>query len=80
MSSDGPCREGQASRLAPPVPSTRPAAHPMVHPGRYKHPALHLRYHLPGQLNMAPGGQHISRCRQPCIQADLYSSAWVRLG
>jgi hypothetical protein len=29
----------------------------MVHSGRHKHPALHLRYHLPGQLNMAPGGQ-----------------------
>jgi hypothetical protein len=29
----------------------------MVHSGRCKHPALHLRYHLPGQLIMAPGGQ-----------------------
>jgi hypothetical protein len=52
----------------------------MVHSGRLKHPALHLQYHLPGQLNMAPCGRHISRCRQPCIQADLYSGAWVRLG
>jgi hypothetical protein len=29
----------------------------MVHSGRRKHPALHFRYHLPGQLNMEPGGQ-----------------------
>ncbi len=28
--------------------------HPMVHKGRCKHPALHLRYHLQVQLNMAP--------------------------
>jgi len=27
----------------------------MVHKGWYKHPALHLRYHLQVQLNMAPG-------------------------
>jgi hypothetical protein len=45
-----------------------------------QHPALHFRYHLPGQLNMAPGGRHISRCWQPCIQADLYSDAWDNLG
>jgi hypothetical protein len=55
----------QGGASIPPCSSgtvTRPAAHPMVHTGRYKHPALHLQYHLPGQLNMAPGGQHIS-CR-----------------
>jgi hypothetical protein len=56
MSSDGPFREAQASRFAPPVPSSGPAEHG------------------------TPGGRHISHCRQPCIQADLYSSAWVRLG
>ena len=29
--------------------------HPMVHEGRCKHPALHLRYHLQVRLNTAPG-------------------------
>ena len=29
--------------------------HPMVHEGRCRHPALHLRYHLQVRLNTAPG-------------------------
>jgi hypothetical protein len=29
--------------------------HPMVHEGRCKHSALHLRYHLQVRLNTAPG-------------------------
>jgi hypothetical protein len=36
--------------------------------------------HLPGQLNMVPGASTLSRCWNPCIQADLYSGAWVRSG
>ena len=36
--------------------------------------------HLPGQLNMVPGASTLSRCRNPCIQADLYSGAWIRSG
>jgi hypothetical protein len=44
--------------------------------GRCKHPALHLRYHLLCQLNMAPGGPahftlpetvHPSRFVQRCL-------------
>jgi hypothetical protein len=26
------------------------------------------------------GPAKLSRCRQPCVQAGLYSSAWVHLG
>jgi hypothetical protein len=79
MSSDGPCREGQASGFAPPVPSTRPAAHPMVHTGRCKHPTLHLRYHLPGQLNMALGAGtfHVAGNRaSKLICTAVPGSAW----
>ena len=53
--------------------------HPMVHTGRHKHPALHIRYHLPGQLNMAPGAGKIVTLPATVIQADLYRGAWVRL-
>jgi hypothetical protein len=56
MSSDGPFREVQASGLAPPVPSSGPAAHG------------------------TRGSANLSRCRQLCNQAGLYSSAWVHLG
>ena len=35
--------------------SGRLRCHPMVHEGRCKHPALHLRYHLQVRLNTAPG-------------------------
>ncbi len=56
MSSNGPFREVQASRLAPPVPSSGPADH--------------------GTQGLAK----LSHCWQPCVQAGLYSGAWVCLG
>ncbi len=56
MSSDGPFREVQASRLAPLVPSSGLAA-------------------LGTQ-----GPAHLSRYQHLCIQAGLYSGAWVPLG
>jgi hypothetical protein len=39
-----------------------------------------LRCHLPGQIIMVLGAGTLSYCRKPCIQADLYSGAWVRFG
>jgi hypothetical protein len=39
--------------------------HPMVHEGRCKHPALHLRHHLQVRLTRHPGGRHNIRCRLP---------------
>jgi hypothetical protein len=41
---------------------------------------MHLRCHLLGQLNMVPGAGTLSHCQKLCIQADLYSGAWVRSG
>jgi hypothetical protein len=39
-----------------------------------------LQCHLPGQIIMVLGAGTLSRCRKLCIQADLYSSAWIRSG
>ena len=49
--------------------------HPMVHEGRCKHPALHLRYHLQvlvrDVLNDAKGGASIPHCTSGTISVQL---------
>ncbi len=79
LSSDGPCREGQASRLAPPVPSTGPAAHLMAHTG-----GAHASCHAPpGPIvhhTWHPGAGIIVTLPATVIQAGLYSGVRTCLG
>ncbi len=53
----------------------RNQCHPMVHGGRGKHPALPLRYHLPGQLHIRwpiQGGASIP----PCTPSTIIRCTW----